>query len=193
MKKKRTKSNILKTSKKIRGSKVKNITVEILTDFLDIVEDLADLSFSRNAAYQMFNQNKNYDWPKTKIGRWLEGLKYSGYLEIKPEKNGEKTIIFTNKGKLKVIDKIAQKNICDGKKRFVSFDIPEDERTKRDQFRRSIKNIGFMQIQKSLWVINKNVADLIELACKEFGVEKYVVYIVSEKSDIDEYIEQKFE
>ena len=52
--------------------------------------------------------------------------------------------------------------------------------------------MGFVQIQKSLWVIDKNVTDLVEMAAYEYKVEKFVAYIVSEKSDIEGIIAKKW-
>lgn len=172
--------------------KLKSITVRILEDLLDISEDLASLALDRKAVYSSFQQNKNYEWPKTKVGRWLESLKQKGYLKSS-EINGQKVIILTDKAKLRIVDKISSKAHTDGKFRFISFDIPEDLRTKRNQFRRAIKNMGFAQIQKSLWVIDRNITELVETAMREYGVEKYVAYIISERSDIDSFIAKRIE
>jgi len=40
----------------------------------------------------------------------------------------------------------------DKKWRIVMYDIPEDKRRARDQVRRLIKQLGFVQLQRSVWV-----------------------------------------
>ena len=41
--------------------------------------------------------------------------------------------------------------IKDGVRRLVMFDIPEDEKSKREAIRRELINIGYTQLQKSVW------------------------------------------
>ena len=74
---------------------------------------------------------------------------------------------------------------------FVSFDIPEKLNSGRNSFRRVIKKLGFLKIQNSLWVINKNISDLVEMAAIEYGVAEYVVYIVSSETNIDQSIVER--
>ena len=106
------------------------------------------------------------------------------------ETEGEVSIKLTNKAKIKIIDKIIEGKEKDNKYRFISFDIPERLHYYRDLFRRAIKRMGFRQIQQSLWVTDKNIGDLVEIAAKEYGVEEYVAYIVAETSNIDAHIKQ---
>lgn len=42
--------------------------------------------------------------------------------------------------------------VKDGIKRLVVFDIPEDEKSKREAIRRELINIGYTQLQKSVWI-----------------------------------------
>jgi CRISPR-associated endonuclease Cas2 len=86
---------------------------------------------------------------------------------------------------MKIIDSIAIKRNCEKYFHFISFDIPEGMKNERDKFRDLIKRLGFIQIQRSLWVTNQKVGDLVEMSAYECGVEKYVIYILSQKTDID--------
>ena len=115
-------------------------------------------------------------------------LKKSKYIEID---EGD-SVKLTNKAKIKLIDRIADTNINDGKLRLVSFDIPEIKRTNRNNFRRAIKRMGFRQVQKSLWVNNRNVGELVEMAAVEYKVSDYVAYFVAERSNIDHHISDVF-
>jgi DNA-binding transcriptional regulator PaaX len=93
---------------------------------------------------------------------------------------------------MKMVDQIAKNTPVDNKYHLVSFDIPETMKTQRDHFRRTIKKLGFVQIQQSLWVSNKDLGEMVELASYEYGVEKYIAYFVSISSNIEYFIEKKF-
>ena len=131
---------------------------------------------------------------KSKLGLWevndqqisktIYQLKRQKYIEF----DNSDSVVFTNKAKIKVIEKIVSDNSKGERNRLVSFDIPESRRTRRDKFRRAIKRMGFRQIQKSLWVSNIDVGDLVEAAATEYEVNQYVAYFVAEKSNIDNYI-----
>ncbi len=171
-------------------NKVKSISISILESLFDAMEDLATVTLSKKDAYRMlYRGNESREWTDSSIGRWLEGLKRSGYIQT--DKSENNSIKFTNKGKIKIIEKISESKKEDNKLRFLSFDIPEDMRKYRNKFRRGIKNLGFIQIQQSLWAINKDVGDLVELLAYECKVEKYIAYIISERSDIDGIIFKK--
>lgn len=122
-----------------------------------------------------------------KISKKLYELKRSGYLGFEGD-----SVVLTNKAKMKIIDQLTSNASQSKKYHLVSFDIPEAKRINRDQFRRAIKRMGFIQIQKSLWVSRKNVGEFVEMAAEEYKVSDYVAYFVSEKSNIDRYIENIF-
>ncbi|PIZ27831.1 hypothetical protein CO019_00850 [Candidatus Berkelbacteria bacterium CG_4_9_14_0_2_um_filter_42_30] len=121
---------------------------------------------------------------------YLNGLIHRGYLETKIEK-GQKSVRLTHKGKIRQLegDKNDKK---DGKWRFLSFDIPEQRSGDRDQFRRSIKRIGFKLVQKSLWVCPFVRADQVDLIIDELKIRQYVAYIISDKTDIENYLNRIF-
>ncbi|MCL5410960.1 MAG: hypothetical protein M1324_03875 [Patescibacteria group bacterium] len=167
--------------------KFKNFTLEVIDLFLGIPESIV-YSFDRKEFYRILQ-----GMPTEKvltcsnISHIISNFKKNGYIETIKNSNGQ-SIQFTKKAKLAIIDQLAKKSEDDRGYRFVSFDIPETMRKNRNQFRRTIKRMGFRQIQKSLWVCNKNVGNLIELAAIEYNVNDYVVYIASDSSNIDEYI-----
>lgn len=115
-------------------------------------------------------------------------LERRGYIEINRVSN---SVQLTNKGKIKLIEESGSYAI-DGKWRMLSFDIPEDLRKKRNQFRRSIKRIGYKQAQKSLWASPFVKADEIELIISELKLGKYVAYLLVEKTDINNYLKSLF-
>ena len=167
--------------------KAKNITLDILEFILSIPTATVDGFINKNKIINGYEENGSLTYDMRK---WMSSLRQKGYLEesydYKDKKGG--SVRLTNKAKLRLFDKISNSIKNDGRYRFVSFDIPEEMRSNRDKFRRSIKRLGFVQIQRSLWVVDRNVGEYVELAAYENKVEKYVAYIVSEKSDIDGYI-----
>jgi len=168
-------------------NKLTNFTLDVLDLFLGIPESLI-YAFDRGEFYRIL-QGMQTDKILTcsNISRIISNFKKSGYIETTKDNLGE-SIRFTNKAKLAIIDRLAERTESDAKNRFVSFDIPEPLKSNRDGFRRTIKRMGFRQIQKSLWVCNRNIGNLVELAAVEYKVENYVVYIASNNSNIDDHI-----
>lgn len=171
--------------------KKNNITEFLLEALFAAGAIIECLSYTRQDMWNAINgTDYGRSWSKKQFNNSFNNLKKSGYIKLSGSDNC--SVEFTNKAKLRIIDRIASKIESDSHNRFVSFDVPEEMRRERDAFRRAIKRLGFLQIQKSLWVINKDVGGLVEMAAYELGLEKYVVYIASKKSDIDGIIEKKF-
>lgn len=177
----RIKHNISKTGALIAGVAVCT-TATLLEILVDLANSLGDIAFDRKAVYRSV-YGRCPDVSNTDIGHQLCELKYRGYLTY--EKGNNQSIILTNKAKLKLLEHQSVKIKKDEKYRFLSFDIPKEKSKARNQFRRAIKRMGFVKIQQSLWVTNKDLAELVELAAYEYKIENYIAYIISERSDID--------
>lgn len=132
----------------------------------------------------------NYEFiGNRKLGDMVYRLKKSNYIHV----DENDSVRLTNRAKMKIVDKVSDASIADKKCRLVSFDIPEIKRTNRNNFRRAIKRMGFRQVQKSLWVSNRNIGDLVEAAAKEYQVTDYVAYFVADRSNIDKYLKKLLE
>ena len=169
--------------------KIKKVT-EVFLETLYFASSVGEFLYSSEYSYlSCFREGPFSDWSNSEISKKLYDMERVGY--IKHDRKN-RSIEFTNKAKIRIIDRIS--NVCraDGKLRFVSFDIPEQKRYLRDGFRKAIKRIGFKKVQKSLWVCNKNVSELIETAIEEYKVNKYVTYIVADKCDTDAFINKMF-
>jgi CRISPR/Cas system-associated endoribonuclease Cas2 len=116
----------------------------------------------------------------------LKDLQKRGYIKINNE-----SIEITKKGRIHHLEKSNSKEM-DGKWRILSWDIPESMSLQRNQFRRSIKRIGYRQVQKSLWVCPLVKADEVDLIIDEYGVRKHVAYFIVEKTDIDSHLHKLF-
>lgn len=171
--------------------KITNATIEIIDFFLNIPEAIV-IGFNRKEFYRnLHGYYHEQELTVKNIAKFLYNFKKSGYVEI-AEINGQESIRFTNKARLAIADRLGGRLKIDGKYYLVSFDVPERLRTKRDNFRRVIKRLGFQQIQKSLWAANKNLDEFVILAAKEYGVEDYVVCAVVESVDIRATLNKMF-
>ena len=71
----------------------------------------------------------------------------------------------------------------DNKWRIVLFDIPEMHKKNRDYFTLKLKNLGFVQLQRSVWVYPFPCREEIANIAEHYSVRKYITYI--ETSHID--------
>ena len=134
---------------------------------------LGDLSVRKNRLEIMkyFEELKK----KNKLYPTFYNLKRSGYLS--EAKKGE--YILTGKAKEK-IDKLKFKKINklnkfrDNKMLLVLFDIPETRKRDRDQFRRVLKELDFIQLQKSIWLTNKDSVKEVVNVIKSLKIDNYV-------------------
>ncbi len=133
---------------------------------------------------RIYEHAKKLGVSKKKAYRMIYDLKRREYIAI----STNDSVVLTNKAKIKVIDAIVNNNRKDGKYRLISFDIPEIMRVERNHFRRTIKRMGFRQVQQSLWVSDKNIGDLVDAAAKEYKVSSYVSYFIADASNIDRHI-----
>ncbi|KKP31937.1 MAG: hypothetical protein UR22_C0017G0001, partial [Parcubacteria group bacterium GW2011_GWC2_32_10] len=105
---------------------------------------------------------KKKDWKykntdARKLSRSLAGLNKNKIIILK-EVNGKFVVELTEKGRRVVGEiqfenmEIKKQKVWDGKWRIVIFDIPENQRrVERNALRGKLQNLGFYQIQKSVW------------------------------------------
>lgn len=137
-------------------------------------------------------------------GEFFERVRYlkrQGYIKTYVE-NKEKFIELTAKGvahakNIFIEDlKIPKPEKWDGKWRVVIFDIPEENRHHRDVFREKLINMGFIQIQKSVYVFPFECAREVSFIAEILKIEKEVTILISEiiqgeDKIIDQFIHQK--
>ena len=98
------------------------------------------------------------------------------------KKNGNVEIVLSEKGKRKVLEfdidniKIRKPIHWDKKWRMVMFDIPEKRRSARNVLREKLKEIGFKEIQKSVFVYPYPCLDEISFIVEYFQMRRYVRY-----------------
>jgi len=128
------------------------------------------------------------------LNQKAQKLVKNGFLHIEI-KNGKQFLSLTKKGERKlfyyqVTDK--KKSKWDGKWRVVIFDVWENTRYKRDLLRIEIKDFGFIQLQRSVWIYPYECADFIELLKTDLSFGKNIRYLTVEKLDYDENLRKIF-
>lgn len=91
--------------------------------------------------------------------------------------------MITDVAKLNLLADIVRQRDPDGKKRLITFDIPEKLRNRRDILRTHLKELGFSQWQKSVWISEFPCEDLVELIFRMHGVRKYARLFVGDVWD----------
>lgn len=110
-------------------------------------------------------------------------LRKNGCLELNL-KNHQLYISLTEKGKKMAgrfqinFLKIKKPLKWDAKWRLVIFDIPNFHGIKRSVFRGKLKELGFYQLQKSVWVHPYNCRDEINLLREFFGLSRKEIRLI---------------
>jgi DNA-binding transcriptional regulator PaaX len=103
----------------------------------------------------------------------------------------EKTIIkLTKEGKEKLLKfrfdglKLQIQKKWDKKWRLVVFDIPENHKQGRNAFSAKLREMGFFQFQKSVWITPYPCEDEIDFIKEIYEIRNFVRVITAEKIDI---------
>lgn len=126
--------------------------------------------------------------PKAKIKRALKNLEKNKLLFIE-EKNNEIYVHIKDKYNPLIL-KYSIKSLLEFKKKvkkwkgkwfMVFFDVPEEERIKRDYLRKFLTDLGFYQYQKSVYLFPYECENEIKLIKKIIEGGKYMKYIIADK------------
>lgn len=172
---------------------------KFLISFFDIV--VAPF-FTTSPIYRksMNNYSENSGYSKDEINERIQYLKRIKCVRVFTE-GKEKYIELLPKG-IKHLDKavfdaliIKKSKTWDKKWRVVIFDVPEKYRYERDTFRLKLQELGFIQIQKSVYVYPHPCTDEISYLSQRLGLEKYVTIMISEiiqgeEDIIDQFIQK---
>ena len=117
---------------------------------------------------------------KKQISDNIANLKRKGLVEIVNDKNNKTTIRLTTKGGKRVrtlaLEELVVKKPLrwDGRWRIVIFDIPNVLSAARSAMRETLKDLGMLQLQKSVWVYPYSCEDEVLFVANFFGVENYI-------------------
>lgn len=128
--------------------------------------------------------DKSRKYSRDQIKGAFYRLKKRKLIKIIQTKDGKTTVKLTNKGKKRIqvfaLESIIIKKPAkwDGLWRIVIFDIPVEYNKSRAALRRKIKELGFKQLQESVWIYPYECEDEILFVAKIFEVEKYVEIMI---------------
>jgi hypothetical protein len=140
-------------------------------------------------------------YSKKQITDAAGNLRRGGYMEEFTGKDEKQRVRLTKKGKV-YFQKILFEDVrlpepkkWDGSWTFVLFDIPVQFAKERTAFRWRLKDLGFYQYQKSVWVYPHPCEKEILYVADYFGIGKYVEILVtdhlSEERDMKKYFRLK--
>lgn len=112
--------------------------------------------------------------------RLIREFREERLIDYREKTNGEIEILITEQGRLTLlnydIDKMEIKRAdpWDGKWRIVFFDIPEKHRRARDALREKLKEIGFRELQQSVFIQPYPCAEEINFLIEFFEIRNWV-------------------
>lgn len=107
------------------------------------------------------------------------------------ERDGKQTVILTKHGKRRILKysletlSIEKPSHWDGRWRLVVYDVAKRKKYLRDVFRETLKNIGFYQLQESVWLYPYPCEKEVTFLREYYGIGDDVVYVVATKLEDD--------
>lgn len=144
-------------------------------------------------------QSKRFS--KKQIKNTFGLLKQRKLVEIVREKDGKTTARLTNKGQTRIKEfcfeelRITKAKQWDKKWRILIYDIPTKPKIynkAREALRDKIKEIGFIQLQKSVWVCPYECEDEILFLAECYSVTRFIEILTVEKLLHEDRLKRKF-
>lgn len=113
----------------------------------------------------------------------LHRFKLQNYIESIKETDGIEKIRLTDYGRARALVynfndlKLPIKKKWDKKWRLVLFDIPEPKKKIRDALRRKLKQLGFLEFQKSVFIYPYSCEEEINFVLNFYNIPEHVYYI----------------
>lgn len=144
----------------------RSFAVELLLGLIPFTKQNFKLFFDPNQFINDFEKTSNY--PRKRIWDEFHRAEKQKLFIIKDE-----TLCLTLKGRQTVQPFIAEKLSNDAKLMIV-FDIPEEYAGRRQKFRNLLKQLGFHQIQLSVWVSKMDHRAIITETIRQMELEDWV-------------------
>ena len=130
--------------------------------------------------------------------RALDAMYESNLVEARKNTDGTHTLLLSKDGNRRALMyrithiKIKSTKVWDLKWRIVLFDIPEDEREKRDAFRKHLTHLGLRKLQHSAGITPFDCENEIDFIVELLDIKKYVRFIVASHIDNEVYWKRVF-
>lgn len=140
---------------------------------------------------------KKFKTNKQNFVKSLKAMKRDRLVDFKEERKFSK-IIITQKGEEKLLKydldnlEIKKPKRWDGIWRVVTFDIPESKRSARNALRSKLKELGFHQLHKSVFIYPFPCLSEVQFIEEIFKVGPYINFIEARTIEGDDYFRSKF-
>ena len=101
---------------------------------------------------------------------------------------GKKALAFEQS----VLSLKSQKRKWDGRWRIVTFDVPERRRGVRGRLRVTMKSVGFVLLQESVWVYPYDCEEFMTLLKAELKIGRNVLYVIADSIEQDSMLRKHF-
>lgn len=142
---------------------------------------------------------KEWEWiNRHNLYRAIRNLEQARLIDAKDNPDGTTTIVLTQLGKMHALTyqidtiTIQRMNKWDHKWRIVMFDIPEKYKKARDALSRSLKRMGFEQLQKSVFVHPFECSKEVIFVAEFFNVRPYIRHVLADHIDNETVLKKKF-
>ncbi len=147
----------------------------------------------------LIEKEKGFKISKIKVKRVLKNLEKKRIINLE-QKGNEALVWIKDKNNISII-KYSLKELFDFKKKnkiwkgkwfLVIFDVPEDEKNKREYLRKFLLDLGFFPYQKSVYIFPYECDKEIDLIKKIVEGGKYIKYITADKIEEESVIKTYF-
>lgn len=124
-----------------------------------------------------------YTIDRKELARVLNRFKLGGYIWFFKEGKNKERVALTERGRRRWLEyqflnlKLEPQKRWDRKWRLVLFDIPESKKKVRDALRRKLKDLGFVEFQKSVFVYPFPCKDEINFVLNFYNISEHVCYL----------------
>lgn len=158
--------------------------------FLRPPQSILDIPFEVAKEWRKINRRTLYEA--------IRKLYQSKLVDYKENKDRTITLVLSDAGKKKALTynpyviKLVPRKKWDGLWRMVIFDIPEYKKKERDALSARLKHLGFIPVQKSVFVWPYECRDEVDFLIELFDLRSFVRYLVVKEIDNDLHLRAKF-
>ena len=178
------------------------INYSISRAILDILLDIGESLPLFESPYQHIRRlhREATGAPGPAMWRYNRAIRYLNYRKLlKIATEGDRTFLkLTKKGKLNgLLQRVAEAGKGKPKKwdekwRLITWDIPESSHLQRNHLRRFVKNLGFHQLQKSVFIRPHEIPGDAVTYLEESGLIKFIRFMRVDRMDNDKVLQRKF-
>lgn len=132
------------------------------------------------------------------LKRAIRSLYQSQLVDAKDHRDGTTTLVLSKAGRQRALTyqldtmTVKKQKQWDGVWRVVSFDIPEYQKRARNALRTHLKQLGFRELQKSVFIFPYPCADEVDFLIEFFQLRPYVRQLTATAIDSELHLKKRF-